>query len=261
VEHGRSRKFPDIKLINKDSGEHLYCEVSMLGDSDKEKRASKTDVGLSMAILLPGTILHFAGRMYRSCSDVELKEVGEKIREFSRKVVNVDGFGTLTIEGILTLSISTESQRERLKVWTDQVGMQFDSFEGPPVDMDHLQRMLGKMAHERRQLSPNHLNVIFVEGGNLLFGLGSYKDPGVIHAAAEVIRQKLLEWPQVLAVIIKGGYMGRPYKNSVETPAFSFIYREKYYAEVEQYMVVMNLAANPAASESTIQKIRQSIFK
>lgn len=253
------KKVPDLKLVNPDTGEAIFCEVTISESSDKEKLVSDTDMALSTAISAPGVTLHFSGRMYSACSREELEGLRDRVKRFCEDVAREPGFGTLEISGVLILSVSTESHTEWLKTWAAEMGAEVDYFGGPPVEVDRIRRTLSKATGKRWQLPNDHANLVLVEAGQLLSDLGTCSDPQIIPAAARAIAVEISKWPHICAVLIKGEHIGSPYPNTVKAKSFSLRYHERYPAVIEEFFLVLNPYPNPVASASTLSKIEASI--
>jgi len=133
-------KEPDLKLINPITSESFFCEVSISNISEVQKKATKTEMDLFYTIIRQSGI-EFTGKVLKSLSDNHKEEVADKIKIFSKNVIEELGFGELIIEGVLILGMATKGNIGKLEDWAKLQNCRLGSFEGPPIDVNEIHRM------------------------------------------------------------------------------------------------------------------------
>ncbi|MHB8336867.1 MAG: hypothetical protein ACYDEE_05570 [Ignavibacteriaceae bacterium] len=145
--NGRN-KVPDLKLINTETKESFYCEVSVSYTSVKQNEAMKTEIEIFNAVI-SATGLEFAGRVTKTLPDIEKTEIKDKIINLAKTVSEELGFGVLIIEDVLILGYATQDNVEKLEDWAKNNGCSLRSFEGPYFDVNEMRRIENKINEKK----------------------------------------------------------------------------------------------------------------
>jgi hypothetical protein len=242
------RKVPDLRLIDLESGEELYVEISASRPSVVERDAH--EIGWLITRPLMGLpLLRYTARIYKSLSRPHLISLVRQTAELAHRVRQDGAFRELVIDGVLELGVAPEHDVVMLNRWGAPRGLQAGTIEGPPYNVDEVQRTEQKVKHEQRQLPLDRPNVLIIE--NLRLFLHSRDIEKVVSQLEETV----YEYPHVLAVMISGSIPGRA-KTDVKTSGqHLFVQRAAFGLVQEYYLLLFNRFCELKVSPSVISRL------
>ncbi|MDR3666091.1 MAG: hypothetical protein P4L35_04520 [Ignavibacteriaceae bacterium] len=252
VKIGNGNKVPDIKIIDSFTQETLYCEVSFLNYSENQIKAQETEDELFNATRGYG-FLETAGRVYKPLSLNHRNELISKIKELSKSVAEKQGFGTLIIDHVITLGLSTPDKKEKLQKWANKHGCNVGEFDGPPSESNDVQRMKFKIKKEQEQLPLDHPNLIVIYAPDFYF---QFND---LNKTIHILEEYVYDFEHVRAVIICGSYFGEIKPLELRENDHIYFQKSKGQDSAEQYLIIWNRFCKKNISKITTEKIYRSI--
>ena len=246
-------KKPDIRIINPDTRETFYCEVSISNKSDIQEIAEMTEITLFNATFVSGQFLEIAGRIEKTLTSEELQIYAIKVNQFANNVAKEIGFGELIINGVLTLGLSTKEKKSLLEEWAARNNCMVGSFDGPPFNSNELQRMREKIFKEQKQLPKDVANLIMVYDTDFFYGINNMIE------VIDVLEKFVYKHNHVLALIIKGGYTGQIKPILIMREFHMYLQKGRNELRAEQYLIIWNHFCKKPVSPATMTKIYRSI--
>lgn len=160
-----TEKVPDLKIINAETKEEFYVEITDLEASMQFRENWETFYPISMKLHDPtgdpaSEGLDYKGRVHKFLSKPNLDRILSKIGELKEKAIKT-GFEELVEDGVIELAIATEDRKEELRAWAQE--RKIDAvFIGPSNEADEIHRLSLKIETEQRQLPKDMLNVIVI---------------------------------------------------------------------------------------------------
>jgi len=248
---GRART-PDLKLIDRDTKEELFAEVSVLGKSKIEKDAYQTMEKVTEALWHSVPFMHYWGRISKTLSKRHLDHTVKKIEETVEKVKKEGIFQELVIDDVIEIGMAPENDKQFLQKWSSERGLKVGEFSGPPFDVDHILRTKLKVENEQKQLPHDHPTILIIRNSDLFFHVRD------IRKAISELEEVVYEYPHLLAVVVAGGYIGRGEDVITMKDQHVFIKRPRLNLFVEQYIILLNRFSEQKISPATITKIYNS---
>ncbi|MEW6231759.1 MAG: hypothetical protein AB1566_05510 [Chloroflexota bacterium] len=245
-------KSPDLKLIDKDTKEELFVEVSVLGESKIARDASQTMQRIIEPLWWSVPFMHYCGRIYKTLSEKHLAHIVKNLDEIVEKVKRENIFQNLVIEDVIEMGIAPENDKQFLEKWATERGLKVGEFSGPPFDVDEILRTKRKIENEQKQLPSNHPNILIIRNNNLFFHVRD------IRKTINELEEAVYEYPHLLVVVIAGGYMGSGENVITMKDQHVFIKKTKADLFVEQYIILFNQFCGLKISPSTITKVYNS---
>lgn len=165
-----SGKQPDFKIVNPETSEKFYVEVASLGPSKYERDVSNAFYSIGILLFLKALPLNldYTGRVYKYLSNLHLAEVLSKIENAINKA-NSEGFAETVENGTIELAIATKDNKALLERWACERGLKVGELIGPPIDINELLRLAGKINKEQRQLCKDSSNILIIRNPMFFF--------------------------------------------------------------------------------------------
>jgi hypothetical protein len=252
AEVSEGRKTPDLKIIDVDTGEELFVEISRIHRSEIEKRAQQTTEAITNILWQSIPFLHFCGRIHKTLSKKHLSEVVRKVEEMVEKVKKDKTFHELIIDDVIEIGIATEEDIEVLRKWALNRRLQVGELIGPSFDVNETLRTKRTIEKEQKQLPQKYPNIVIIRNNNLFF---TTRD---IRKAISELEEEVYEYPHLLFVIILGEHLG--ITQNILFMKNQHVYLEKSSIEpiVEKYIILFNRFCGHKISPAVITKIYNS---
>lgn len=180
-------KNPDMRIVDRETGDEIIVEVSRLKSGDHQNLTSYThrviehvlvfesmqcDPEAQKNILSPRHILPYA-KIIRGIEEAELKGIVEQIRKLVERVRVCGEFGELLIPDTIEVGIASYDDHDRAREWAARRGMREHNFvEGANILTDEIWRVKRKLREKVNEqipadrpgivvLAPANENVIF----------------------------------------------------------------------------------------------------
>ena len=245
-----TRKVPDIKLKNRDSGEELFVEVSIQQESLTRTKAAR-NFWEFFGQFSPFLGLLYCGRILKILSERHMAEIIRELKdkiELSKKDCS---FQELVIEGVIEVGIAPQTEKELLETWAKSRGLQIGRFSGPPVSTNEIPRTMQKMEREQQQLPRNSPNLLIIQNNNL------FKNFQEVKSEMDELEECLYALPNLLAFIAIG------YSECFWSVQDEVVMKDQHVAfkrlrpdaTLEQCMILLNRYCDFPLSPGTISKI------
>jgi hypothetical protein len=163
-------RYPDIKIVDRKTGEEIIVEVSRMMPSDHQNLTSHTyhaihhvlvfesmqcDPEALKNILSPRHILPYA-KILRGIEEDELKGIVEQIRKLVEQVRTSGEFGELIIPDTIEVGIASYDDHARAREWAAGQGMrEHGMVEGPNILRDEISRAKRKLREKITEQLPD----------------------------------------------------------------------------------------------------------
>ncbi|MFC1650659.1 hypothetical protein ACFL2X_03740 [Candidatus Latescibacterota bacterium] len=245
---GRNKK-PDIKLIDKDNEEELYIEVSLQNESVKSKQISKTMEAIHEPLWKHVPYLNYSGRIYKSLSDIHLRDIVKKIELATTKTIEENAFNEVSVNGIIDIGIAPINEKETLKLWAKEKNLKDGEFIGPSYDVDEIIRTKIKIKKEQAQLPDKYPGIIVIKNSNLFL----YERD--IRKVISELEEEVYKYNHILAVVISGGYGGISENTFIMKDQHVFMKKSKFDLFTEDHIILLNQFCNLRILPSSITKM------
>ena len=242
---------PDLLLTDGATGDRIYLEVSALNESELACGAYETSNRIHAPIWRGVPFLQFAARIHKALAPRHLEEIVTRVEQLVEVAKTDKAFAHLSIDGVLEIGISPESDKAMLEQWAATRGLTVGTLSGPPVRVDELQRIRSKIRKKQYQL-PGDLPGIVVVLTNHLF-------PWVKEHRALIgeLEEAVYDHGHLLAAVVGGSYIGGGMLPDELLMHGQHIYLRKTTCEilVEEYVVLLNQFCDHKVSASSITKL------
>lgn len=174
-------KKPDMKIVDRGTGEEIIVEVSRMNPSDHQNLISRTyeviwhvlvDEGMHCDpealknILSPRYILPYA-KIHRGIKEGELKDIVVQLRTLVGQVRASGEFGELIIPDTIEVGIASYDDHDRAVEWATSRGMrEHDLVEGPNLLTDEIGRAKVKLRDKIKQLPDDRPGIVVLTPAN-----------------------------------------------------------------------------------------------
>lgn len=246
----RVEKKPDLKIIDEETEEEIFIEVSILGLSNRFKRASELSWPVVNLMHIEDVTIY--AEMTGESSERSTAEAVRQLRELIAEVKASGELRTLINQNIKAGVAPTES--EELKQWAKQNDVS-PGIAGPRFEVNDLERAIGKLQKEIDQLPRDKpgLVVIPTTGSALFF---YYRPEDIIRVLAE----EMLNYPHVFALVLTQNHLGAPAREApiMDVEPHAFINKTMADGSNEQIVIVSNQAFALVVSETTLKKVHKA---
>lgn len=165
-----SPKYPDIKIVDRETGEEIIVEVSRMMPSAHQNLTSHTYHVIHHVLVFesmqcdpearknptcPRHILPYA-KILKGIEDGELKVIVEQIRKLVEQVRASGEFGELIIPDTIEVGIASYHDHVRAREWVADRGMrEHDLVEGANILRDEISRAKRKLREKITEQLPN----------------------------------------------------------------------------------------------------------
>jgi len=248
---GRTQK-PDLKLTDKDTGENLFAEVSILGESEIAREASQTMERITEPLWYSVPFVCYCGRIHKTLSEKHLEYIVNKVKGVAEKVKRENAFQELVEEDVIEMGIALENDKQFLEKWASERGLKVGEFSGPPFDVNEILRTKSRIEKEQQQLPQEHPNILVIKNYNLFFYVHD------VRKAINELEEVVYEYPHLLSAVVGGRYMGRGENIITMKDQHVFIRKTVYSVITEQYIILLNRFCQSKISTSTVTKMYNS---
>lgn len=245
---------PDIRILNRETNEEMFVEVSIQNQSSYQKEALENQQAIMFPLWQSKPYVYSCGRIHKVLSERHLQEVTERIQKLVKDAQSEEGFQELIIEGTLELAIAPEKEKTILEKWAKSKNLNVGQFEGPVIDVNELQRTHQKIAREAQQLPRNSPHLLVIKS-NGLFNYGEAD----IKAVISELEESVYRFPHVLLVVLSANYIGKIEKGSMIKGQHVYVSKEsKDDTSAEQLIILLNQYCNHKVSPATMSKITKA---
>ncbi len=249
VDISGNTKVPDLKIVNGDTKEDLFVEISIVGESMVQKEASQAMDKIIMEPLWRGVpFMHFCGRLHKVLAKRHLEDIAKKVEGLVKEAKKDNSFHDLIIEDVIELGIAPESDKEILEKWASGRGFKVGEFSGPPYNVDEIARAKSRIDAEQKQLPNNCPNLLLIRHSNLFWYARD------IRRAISELEESVYKYPHLLAVVIDGKYTGSGESDLFMKDQHVFIKKTRADFVTEQYILLWNKYCDIKVTPATTSK-------
>lgn len=266
--HGLAhRRLPDLKIVDEETGEEVFVEVSRLMLGEEQRKIERTyhyiwsqvhnamwrdpeamkDV-LHSRFILPYALIH------RSMNDEELTDATARIGALLDNVRASNEFREFTIEGVIEVCASPYDDHAPARTWAAARGMT-DLVEGPLIDTDEVDRAREKLRGKVEQLPDDRPGIVVMTAtGNLIFYTND------VRRIAAGLVEEAHRHPRLLCAIILHAFDEGAQEGTtiVEAGRHAFVNKVTERGATEQSLIVFNETCGHPVSDVTWDKIRRA---
>gem|GEM_PF-4341678 len=261
---GEVAKMPDIKLVNLDTSEELFVEVSAQGRTNEHDGISRVSNILWRYLL--DDVTRKRGMVVRAVFDRALVVVSDgdlrnMLRQLDDRIEHLRGkgsFGTFELNGLIKVAIGPPRLSGLVQSWAVDSGIEESQIVwGPRITLNDLKRLvLDKIGKEVRQLPRDRGGIIIVTATHSL--LFQTHETEVIAAALSVYVQR---WPQLICVVVTHCHSDEGQNGDSIRSTMDHVIVDKVLAAQmwERSVVVFNSAHTIAVSRMTLDSVRRAM--
>lgn len=229
----KNEKVPDLKIINKETKEEFFVEVSELGSSIQERESYETFDKIAMHIFRnarteKGESLLYRGRVNKYLSQPNLERIISKIDTLIRNT-RKSGFEELVEDNVIELAFAKSEYLNELKSWGTRRNIQ-EGLLGPSYDVDENYRLGVKIEREQEQLPKDILNILVIRDSPLLLSAYNSIEKTVSRIEEYVYKHDHLAMCVVMNSYISG--MGEDVFKMIGDHIFSRRYSETFQRDL-----------------------------
>jgi hypothetical protein len=248
-------KVPDIHVLDGETKEEFYAEVSILGESVASKTAMETLQKLTEPLWHSVPFLHYCGRIHKVLSQKHLEEIVGVVSDSVIRTSKENGFREINIEGAIELGMATEASKDLLGKWATEKGLEIGQMTGPSINVDEVVRIGRKIDIEQKQLPNDKPNVVVIVNNDVFF-----RQPDIT-ATINALEESVYEYPHLLATVVTGHYLGRGESKTLMRGQHGYIVKEGGGSYVEQHLILFNKFCGHKVYPAVITKIYNSFFR
>jgi hypothetical protein len=243
---GNGEKQPDIKLTNIPANENVYLEVAVTEASRKDSLIHERAWGLTERLFRAGAELRWCGKLHKTLAEPHWAEVLGRVDSAivaasrDQRLVTVEELSTIA------LAVCPEAKVAELELWAQAHGIQPGELLGPPISLNHLDRLKNKIMNEQQQLPKDAASVLFIQNSDAFFFT---RDIGALVSELE---EEIYRFPQVAMLIVQGSSLGG------EQPEVKQFGQHRYSRRImagdicEQNLLLVNRFCSKGLSMSTL---------
>ena len=156
-----------------------------------------------------------------------------KIRDAINKANN-QGFAEVVEEGTIELAIANEENKVLLEKWANEKDLKIGELIGPPINVNEILRLAGKIEKEQKQLCKDSLNILVIKDPMFFLHIRD------VRSAINLLEEYVYKFEHVAFCCVISNYLGvEEHKQIVHGPHFYI--RKKYENGVmEEILVLIN---------------------
>ncbi len=162
TQFGNKKREADILLINPETSEQIYVEVSCLGLSQTEQHDH--EIWSIIAYFAPRFL--FSGKILKPLSPDSFHLLKEQITQFYKN--SHDEFKEFNKPGIIDLAIAPYKDRKMLELWCKERNFEVNAF-GFPDSKSPIHRLATKLTNEQKQLPEGTPSIVYLKTKDFLF--------------------------------------------------------------------------------------------
>ncbi len=258
-------KKPDLQLINNETGEEVYVEVSRLRTSQTQSLISRTYHIIWRVIhnavwsdpqntdfANPRHILPYV-QIHRGFNDDELLDIVAQIEQLIAKVRETGKYHELIFENMIDIAISPFHDHSQAKEWAARRELT-DFVEGPLIEVNEISRVRSSIFRELDQLPRDKPGIIEIwNNENLMFFTCD------INAVIAQVADKTANYPHLFGVALNINY-GSIKENQyvMELNEHSLVSNPRKDLTTELSLFIRNASSNLTLTDSTKAKFRSA---
>jgi len=247
-------KQPDLSIIDITNNETSFIEVALQGESRNRREASNILRQIQKTILSINDIL-FCVKIHKIFADQHLREIIGKITQLSKRAKNLNKFQEFIIENTIELAIAPKNDVHIIKAWAAGRHLDVGSLSGPSYDSNEILRVKRKIEKEQQQLPAGYPNILVISNPMVF-----QYCPDIKKLLTE-LEEEVYRYPQVLAALICGGYIGYSKSTSIVHDQHLYIEKTRYGIMVEQYILLQNRFCNVGITPAIMPKIQTAFSR
>lgn len=258
--HGKQSigpKKPDLKLLNEETNEEVYIEVTALGISESHRLISYTYdriSGLLFPLLSHGLVIY--ARIHKALSEQGLTDVETRIRHLIETVRTTNEGCILEIPNTIEVGIALEKDTDCVHQWAaaKDIG---PGVTGAMIPQLELPRTRKRVYRKAQQLPASRPGIIVIHQYNPLFQIYS------IEEIVSEIEREVRKYPQLLCAIISHRYLSPSEANdSMEKKGPHLAVRMKIIDPLwENTTILFNGSYKMTISNSTLERLHNSFVQ
>jgi len=162
VDVSGKQKIPDLRLIDRDTEQELFVEVSALRMTRSEEEAFQTAWESLRPLWNSVPSVQYCGFIHKALAKRHLDHVVERVEEALERVKEDNSFGELVIEGVIELGIAPKNSAQILDKWASERGLEVGTLSGPPLKVDEIRRIRQRMGQKQQQLPHDYPNILLI---------------------------------------------------------------------------------------------------
>ena len=250
------RRFPDLRVINRNTKETAVVEVTELKRSARWDQAvvdCNPVVSLNFSDLSSARLTMWAD-MNANFNSSRVEETLELIKQTIKEVKQTGEFRAF-ITDCVEVGITHSDNEEPLKHWAEERGIS-PGISGPPVESDELIRAFEKIKGKLSQLPQTEPGIIVIPTTHSgLFW--RYDAKSII----DFLTDKISAFPKVFCIVLTDGFIdgGTDESHAVATPDYAYVNRH-IKGVSERTIVIFNKSYAGPMSYSLFQQIRRTFL-
>ena len=250
-------KEADLKIINPETSEKFYVEITSLGPSKYERDVMNSFSSIS-DLLLTALLskLIWAGKVHKYVSEPHLAEVLSTIENAIQRA-QTKGFAEVIEEGTLEIAIATEGNRSLLEKWASERGLRVGELHGPSLNVNELLRLAGKIEKEQKQLCKGALNILIVWVKTPLLFLSRRGD---VREVINFLEEYIYKHEHLAFCCICSSYLSVDDQIHLVHNQHLYVKRRRKNGLIEESMVLVNRFAKGRISLNSYSKIVRALM-
>lgn len=115
------KKSPDLRLKDPKTKEEIYCEISILQQSEPERVAEERSQKIFDVVVRTMPFMNSCGRIFKVPSEKHTEEIISKVKEKIKIAKAEKKFQELNIEGTIIFGIAPDEDKQMLEKWAGQI--------------------------------------------------------------------------------------------------------------------------------------------
>lgn len=263
-------KNPDMRIVDRETGEEIIIEVSRMKPSDHQNLTSQTydiiwrvlvhegmhcDPEALKNILSPRHILPYA-KILRGIEEDELKGIVEQIRNLIKQVRTSGEFGELIIPDTIEVGIASYDDHAPVLEWAASRGMREHSLvESPNILTDEIARAKVKLRDKLKQLPDDRPGIVVLTPANenVIFFVCD------VRWLAAALAEEAEKSPKLLrAVMFQTFDDGKDESWSVNLGPHTYARLIRSNGAAEQSLTIRNTACKHTLAAGTLEKVESA---
>lgn len=268
---GRTKN-PDLKIVDRETGQPIIVEVSRMMASDNQRLNSTTyekvfnllvhwgmhsDPEVYKDILKPRHILPFA-IIHRGIEQQELDEILDRLKALIEHVRTTGEFGELIVPDTIEVGIASYDNHEVAKKWARDRGMtESDIVQGADISSDEVARTIVKIREKIKQLPADLPGMIVLEARENLL-LFVYE----IRSLALTLGNEVVNHQHLLRTVIFHSFVdgsSESISENVGPHTFSQLIRPD--GSTEESLTIRNAQCGFSIPDETLRKLDQIFIR
>lgn len=250
---------PDLKIVNKETGEEIFVEVSALGTSDIARQC-KRNHGLVWDILAERALFRESlfprARVRRILSENELTELAEQLRGLVTKVKS-SGEVEYLENDMIEACVAPAHQKDVPDRWAEERGIEDIPVEGPSIPLQDPFRIQRIIRKEQKQLPDGRPGIVVITTDwALLFHANGV---GAVISELEAVLRDLPRLSCAVACCTYGGGETKGYVASNEQ--HTALKRVTEWGLTEEAVISLNPSCTVPLSDGASDKVRDAFIR